>query len=268
MKIVVLGSHGMLGKDLIVALKDQEVFGYDRHQCDVTNPHQVSETLRALTPDIVINAAAYTKVDDAEDHEAMCRSVNVDGTQHIVDACKKIGAALVQISTGYVFDGKKEGYKEGDKKNPINAYGRSKADAEDIALSYPQTYLVRSSWLYGHHGKNFADTILEMAKSNDEIKIVSDQVGSPTYTKDLAQSIAELIQQPFYGIYHITNDGHCSWYQYAQAIVKIKGIGCEVIPVSTDELPRPAKRPASSILLNTKISPLRHWKLALQEYLQ
>jgi len=213
-------------------------------------------------PAIVINAAAYTDVDGCEDNREYAFSVNGIGPGNIAKACIEIDAMLVHFSTDYIFDGTKTEYREDDRPNPINAYGESKLLGEvSIAKNLENYRIIRTSWMYGSHGKNFVDTILTLSQQIPVVRVVNDQVGKPTYNVDLANKVPEIIScNP--GMYHITNDGQCSWYEFACAFIP------NAAPCSTDEFPRKAKRPAYSVLANTKTLPLRHWKEAVKEYIQ
>jgi dTDP-4-dehydrorhamnose reductase len=188
--------------------------------------------------------------------------VNGNGPGYIAQACAEVGAILVHFSSDYIFDGTKEEYREDDRPNPINAYGESKLLGEvSIAKNLGNYRIIRTSWMYGSQGKNFVDTILTLSSQIPVVRVVNDQVGKPTYTVDLANTIPEILScDP--GIYHITNDGQCSWYEFARAFIP------NAAPCSTDEFPRKAKRPAYSVLANTKTHPLRHWKEAVKEYIQ
>ena len=269
MKVLILGSKGMLGTDLVEVFKDEELYAYDIDEIDITDGAQVNDTIDEIRPECVINTAAYTDVDGAEDNKEVAFKVNAKAVEFIARACKKNGCVLVHISTDYVFDGlKKEGYNEDDIKNPINEYGYSKSKGEDYLIGVlDKYYLIRTSWLFGKNGKNFVNTILRIAKEKDELKVVNDQFGKPTYTKDLAKGIKSLFEKPF-GIYHITNEGSCSWFDFAQEIVKLKKFETKVIPIKSDEMKKAAKRPNYSILINNKTEKLREWRLALKDYLE
>ncbi len=267
MKILILGAKGMLGHDVVEVFKDHDLIITDKEEVDITNPDSL-ETAFNQNPDLVINCAAYTRVDDAEKEEELCRSINVTGAMYVAAACKKHDTILVHISSDYIFDGENtNGYDENAVANPISIYAKSKADAEPYILEVPKHYLVRSAWLYGTHGRNFVDTIRRLVNEKDELRIVNDQIGNPTYTKDLAQGIKELIGKP-YGIYHITNSGNCSWYEFAKAIAAELDSQIPIHPIPTTDYPTPATRPKVSILLNTKLPPLRHWSEALHDYMK
>jgi len=268
MKVLILGAKGMLGTDMQEAFTGYEVFPADADSVDITNRDAVIAKVEDVKPDIVVNCAAYTAVDKSETDEEEATRVNGQGTANVVAGCRLANATLVHISTDYVFDGKNDaGYKEDAKRNPINAYGRSKAAGELAVEGYEKLFLVRSSWTFGKRGNNFVETIRKLATDKKEITVVNDQFGSPTYTKDLAHAVARLVGQPFFGTYHITNEGTCSWYEFAAEIVKIAKLDCNVMPISTKDYGNPTPRPRTSILLNTKLPPLRPWRMALRAYL-
>lgn len=274
MKIVLFGASGMLGSDITNVLSvvpDFEVRGFDSHEVDITNTSQVLEALHIEKPNYVVNCAAYTNVDGAEEEEEMAMKVNGYSLHNISEACNEVDAHLIHFSTDYVFNGRNsEGYKEDDQTDPINTYGRSKLQGEEEITRYCKNYsIIRTSWLFGKNGKNFVETMRNLLLEKDEIKVVGDQVGSPTNTHDLAESILDMIQNGFAqgkNIYHRTNAGTCSWYEFAGEIKKIIGAECAILPCSSDEFPRPAKRPSCSILLNTKLPHLRDWKISLVDY--
>lgn len=271
MKILILGAKGMLGHDLVEEFsRKNQVYAFGREDLDLTNKKIVQEKILELKPDIVINSAAYTDVDGCEKNKALCFKVNGYAVGYLASICKKCNALLVHFSTDYVFDGKKkEGYKEEDKPNPINVYGQSKTLGEkELAKFTDKYYLIRSSWLFGKHGKNFVETMLNLAKDRDIIEVVNDQFGKPTYTKDLANRTKEIVEKKKeFGIYHVTNEGTTSWYGFAKKIFELAGIDIEVKPVSTEQFPRPARRPRYSALINTKLPKMRNWDEALKEYL-
>lgn len=264
-KTLILGAKGMLGRDLCTVFPDAIKWDYD--ELDITDKNLVFKKITSLKPSLVINAAAYTNVDGAESDKETAFRVNADAVGYIAEACNKINADLVHFSTDYVFDGKKKGYTEFDFKNPLNVYGASKAKGEELLMQHTKRYyLVRTCWLFGKHGKNFVDTIIRLARERDKLTIVKDQIGSPTFTKDLAEKVKELIGKP-YGIYNITNDGVCSWFGFASEIVKLKNLKVKILPMRSSQLKRPARRPKYSILLKTKLPAMRNWKDALHEYL-
>ena len=273
-KILILGSNGMLGHALQDAFAQFLPTCWDRDEIDIADQQKLEQKLLALQPDIIINAAAYTNVDKAEEEEELATLINGIAVGYIAKVAKQLGAVLVHFSTDYVFDGtKKEGYSETDQPNPINAYGRSKYRGEqELQKNHDQYYLVRTSWLYGPHGKNFVDTILTLASRQDTIKVVNDQRGKPTYTVDLAAAVKKLIdrQEPF-GIYHITNEtpeGGITWYEFAKKIVELKGLECEVVSCTTKEFPRPAKRPEHSGLKSSNNLLSTNWDLGVNAYLK
>lgn len=270
MKVIVTGAKGMLGTDLVkeLAKTDFEVIAWDYSDFDITNKNDMKKLILEK-PSIVINCAACTNVDLAETEKEKCASINIEGVKNLTLTCKECNSILVQISTDYVFDGNKESYDETDIKNPINYYGETKANGEDFIISNLKTYyIVRTSWLFGKNGKNFVDTISKLAKEKQELKVVDDQKGKPTFTKDLSGALIKLIsnKMPF-GIYHITNSGICSWFEFAKKIVELNKSNCIVKPCNTLDFPRPAKRPKFSVLNNNKFNLLRSWEGALKEYL-
>lgn len=259
-KTLIIGSNGMLGSDLCKVFPDAVKLTH--HDLDITDREQVIESILKIKPDVVINAAAYTNVDGCEDNKELAFQVNGYGPGYIAKACARAGAILVHFSTDYVFEGSKKEYVESDIPNPINVYGDSKLLGEKKIIENMNDYrIVRISWLFGIHGKNFVETMLKLSGEMDTVKVVNDQFGKPTYTMDLANKIREIIElDP--GIYHITNDGICSWYEFASSIID------NVVPCTSEEFPRKAKRPKYSVLVNTKTKPMRHWREALKDYLQ
>lgn len=258
-KTMILGAYGMLGHDLQRVFPEAECFG---KELDITEKESVIKTITASKPNVVINTAGYTDVDGCEDNVDHALSVNGEALAHIADACFEISAKLVHFSTDYVFDGGKQEYRESDTTNPINVYGRSKLLGEQNIMEHMEDYrIIRTSWLFGRHGKNFVDAMLGLSGQMDTVKVVNDQFGKPTYTVELAQKTAEIIDmEP--GIYHITNEGVCSWYEFASAIIP------NAVPCSSEEFIRKAKRPKYSVIVNTKTKSLRHWKDALNDYLK
>jgi len=228
-----------------------------------------------LRPDVVINCAAYTRVDDCETEQEKAFAVNATGVKNIALACRDRGILLVHISTDYVFDGtKQEPYREADETHPRSVYGQSKLAGENFVRTVLTRYvIIRSLWLYGRGGNNFVATIQKLAQEKKELRVVNDQTGTPTYTRDLAHAIKALIEGNPQGIYHIANQGTCTWYEFARRIVELTSSPANVIPISSDEINRPAKRPAYSVLDCSRFiqetgMELRHWDAALQEYLQ
>jgi len=268
MKVVLFGSEGMLGTELKLAFFNHDIACYDKKDLDITNYHKVYGLLERIKPDIVINSAAYTDVDGCETNIQLAISVNGIAVGNIARVCKKINAVLVYISTDYVFNGEnRRGYAEEDKPYPINVYGKSKLLGEsELRKNTDKFLIIRTSWLYGKNGKNFVKTVLSI-KAEEKLSVVNDQFGCPTYAKDFAQGIAKLINDNKSGIYHLTNGGKCNWYEFAKEIIHQSGRKNEITAISSSEIHRPARRPKTSILLNTKVPSLRHWKLALKSYL-
>ena len=260
----------MLGSDIVDELKGFELFPFDKNELDITNNKSVLNKITEIKPNFVINCAAYTDVDGSETNKETALQVNAYGAKNVAEACNKINAIMMHFSSDYVFDGTSEnGYKEDAEKNPISHYGYSKSLGEDLIIKSTKKYfIIRSSWLFGKNGKNFVEAILKKSNEN-EIKVVNDQLGSPTYTKDLAKATKEFLMQDYtYGIYHITNSGYCSWFEFAEEILKLVNSKAKVIPITSEELGRPAKRPKCSILLNTKFkNKLPFWNIALRRYL-
>jgi len=275
MKVLIIGSEGMLGHDLVDILSaENEVSTTTIDTLDITDIDKTIKTVMDINPDVVVHAAAFTDVDGSESNVDLAYNVNAIGTRNVAVACSQVDSALVYICTDYVFDGTKGSpYYEYDQTNPLGVYGKTKHLGEVyIRDTLNKFYIVRTSWLYGFHGPNFITTMLNLAKTNDSISVVDDQIGSPTYTVDLATAISQLIKKPSYGIYHVTNSEHCSWYDYAKEIFDIAGIDIEVKPVTTEEFPRPAPRPKYSVLENYNwkmegFPEIRSYKEALRDYM-
>ena len=277
MKILLLGHKGMLGSDLLLKLKiEHEVVGLDKEEIDIVSANECKDAIKEIEPDIVINAAAYTNVDGCETAKDECFAVNAEAVKNIAEACRDKNIHIVHFSTDYVFDGMaKQPYQEDHQCNPINTYGASKMAGERYLRSLSDNYiLIRTAWLYGIKGKNFVQTILEKVKTAKKLTVVDDQIGSPTYTKDLAAAVDLLIKQNAQGIFHITNRGSCSWYQFAVKILQEAGIhDIDVTPIKSDQLQRPAQRPAYSVLsmqkfIQTTGKTMQPWQLGLQAYLE
>ncbi len=280
-KIVVLGANGMLGTDLVEACRkafDSEIRGLvhtpEYSDLDIGRLDAAVRVIGSLSPDLVIHTAAYTDVDGCELDPDKAHLINAIGTRNVALACRKAGSALAYISTDYVFSGQgKAPYKEWEPAAPLSVYGISKWQGEKFVQQLcPRHFIIRTAWLYGRNGRNFVDTITRLGRERDHLRVVCDQQGSPTYTQDLAGKIVELVDGERYGIYHITNSGSCSWYDFACAIVGYQGMAVKVEPISTDEYPRPARRPAYSVLDNfylrlEGLKPLRPWQEALQAFL-
>lgn len=273
MRYLIVGAGGMLGSDLQSALAGRDVTAATRAELDVTDASAV--TAAVAGHDVVINAAAYTKVDDAESHEDAAYAVNATGARNLAAAAAAVGAKLVQISTDYVFDGSAtEPYAESTAVAPVSAYGRTKAAGERLALETHRdgTYIVRTAWLYGQHGPNFARTMLTLAGKLDTVAVVTDQVGQPTWTLDLAKQIVALLDSGApAGVYHGTASGQGSWFDFARAVFAGAGLDPErVTPTDSSAFVRPAPRPAYSVLghdawSDAGLSPMRDWRLALDE---
>ncbi|MBU2597649.1 MAG: dTDP-4-dehydrorhamnose reductase [Actinobacteria bacterium] len=275
MKILITGSKGQLGSELVELLsKDNEVYGFGHEELDITDKNCVIEIISKIVPDIIIHSAAFTNVDGCESNIKTAFDVNIIGTGNVAMASKKNKSKMVYISTDYIFDGKKNSpYLESDIPNPVSIYGISKYGGELVGKHFLDNFfIVRTSWLYGKRGKNFVNTILDIAKDKKELRVINDQVGSPTYVPDLAKAISALISTKYYGIYHITNSGECSWYEFTKKILKYAEIkDVKVIPISTEELNRPAPRPKYSVLANLNlekrgIHKMRNWDLALKDF--
>lgn len=282
-RVLIVGSKGMLAQAISKhAPANAEVTGLDLPDLDITDAEQVGSVVERIRPDVIINCAAYTNVDGAESNEELATRVNGEGVANLAAAAAGTGAVLVHVSTDYVFSGEKvEPYTEVDTPGPLSAYGRSKLAGEKAILdSPPETfYIVRTSWLYGSGGRNFVETMLRLARERDELRVVADQVGSPTFTEDLARGINTLLEAAAdSGIYHFSNSGTCSWHGFAEEIVRQARerwpdvIAERVVPIRTDEYPLPAPRPKNSVLSLKKyidatgiVPP--EWKDALRRYL-
>ena len=273
MRFLITGASGMLGRDLQVALAGREVTALSRSDLDITDHAAVRAAV--ADHDVVINAAAYTKVDDAESHERDAAMVNAVGAGHIAQATAEEGALLVQLSTDYVFDGTATSpYDEEAPMRPASAYGRTKADGERRALdANPEgTFIVRTAWLYGEHGPNFARTMLALGSERPEVSVVTDQLGQPTWTMDLARQIVALVDSDApVGIYHGTAGGEATWFDFAREVFARGGLDPDkVTPTTSTAFVRPAPRPAYSVLGHTAwseagLSPMRDWRVALRE---
>ena len=285
--ILLTGAKGLLGQAISQILSDSpeiKLIVTDRTELDITRKESVALAFSRFKPSIVINCAAYTNVNRAEEEKEPAFFVNAGGVFNLATASKEVGAVLIHFSTDYVFSGdKKDGYKEDDEaSNPLNAYGASKLEGEKNLLSIsPKFYLVRTSWLFGTGGKCFPETMIRLAEEKKELRVVCDQYGKPTYTGDLAQAVVNHFvlsrgkTKPPFGVYHLTNSGVTNWYEFAREIIKNYGAMRSwpkenypnIIPVASDEFLSPAKRPAFSVLQNAKLSPLRSWQEALKDYL-
>jgi|YelNatPaOPRAMG01_1025707.scaffolds.fasta_scaffold05647_5 dTDP-4-dehydrorhamnose reductase len=277
-RIVITGAGGMLATAVENALRhDFEVIALTEQQLDITRMDAVTQMTKDIKPNIIINAAAYTNVDKCEKEYEIARLVNGIAVGYLAKAAQSINAGIIHISTDYIFDGEKDGpYTEEDRPNPISMYGLSKLIGEQELLKYTSNYIIlRTQWLYGENGKNFVDTIIQLAQEKDELQVVDDQYGSPTYTKDLAFMIKWFVEHPDIKgrILNFSNEGIVSWFGFAKQILKLAGIKTNVVPVDSNAFPRPAKRPHNSALDKTAIKRLtsldiRPWYDALYEYIK
>ena len=277
MKVLVTGVKGQLGYDVVNELEKRglEAFGVDIQEMDITDADSVKSVILEAAPDAVIHCAAYTAVDAAEDNQEICRKVNADGTQNIADMCKLLDIPMIYISTDYVFDGQGERpWMPDDDRAPLNVYGQTKYEGElAVQNTLDKYFIVRIAWVFGVNGKNFIKTMLNLGKTRDHLTVVNDQFGSPTYTYDLARRLVDMIQTDKYGIYHATNEGICTWYEFACEIFKQAGLKVEVTPVTSDQYPAKAKRPSNSRMSKDKLEEngfdrLPTWQDALGRYLK
>jgi dTDP-4-dehydrorhamnose reductase len=277
MKVLVTGVKGQLGYDVVNELKKRniEAVGVDIDEMDITDASSVDKVIKEASPDAVIHCAAYTAVDAAEDNVDICRKVNKDGTQNIANVCKELDIKMIYISTDYVFDG--EGtrpWEPDDKPDPLNVYGLTKYEGEVAVTSTLSKYfIVRIAWVFGVNGKNFIKTMLNLAKTHDSLTVVNDQFGSPTYTYDLARLLVDMVLTDKYGIYHATNEGIITWYDFACQIFKTAGLNVKVSPVPASEYPAKAKRPSNSRMSKQKLVDngfelLPTWQDALERYIK
>jgi dTDP-4-dehydrorhamnose reductase len=252
MKVLVTGADGQLGYDVVKKLEELDIehIGVDKEDFDLTNEKETKEFILDYQPDVIIHCAAYTDVDQAEVERELCYQVNVNGTRYVAEATKELDAKMLYISTDYVFDGQgEEPFEVTDEPNPINYYGETKYQGEqEVQKLLDKFFIVRTSWVFGEHGDNFVKTMLKLGKERDEISVVADQYGSPTYTVDLAELIVEMIRTDKYGIYHATNDGFCSWYEFAKEIFKAADLDIDLKPVCSDKFKTIADRPRNSRL--------------------
>jgi len=277
--VVVLGGRGMLGRDLVCALRADSAFGRvevaDLPEVDITQPDALAEYVGSVRPALVVNCAAYTDVDGCERNPERAHVVNAVGAANVAVAAAAAGAHLVHISTDFVFDGLKgESYVEDDPPAPLSVYGRSKLEGERlVAAAGGRWTVVRTAWLYGRHGDNFVDTVLRRAQEGRELMGVIDQVGSPTWTRDLALALIAVVKRGARGFLHAANEGLCSRYEQMRHILDCAGVKIEVRPVDSSAFPRPARVPANSALSSAKLRAvtghaMRHWRDALREYVQ
>lgn len=278
MKVLVTGVKGQLGYDVVRELQKRghEAVGVDIDEMDITDAAAVERVMTEVQPDAVIHCSAYTAVDRAEEDIEMCRRVNVDGTENIAKICKKLDCKMLYLSTDYIFSGDGERpWEPDDEASPLNAYGQSKYDGELALKKYVEKYfIVRISWVFGINGNNFIKTMLRLGRENGAVKVVDDQIGSPTYTYDLARLLVDMIESDRYGAYHATNEGICSWYEFAKEIFRAAGMdNVSVTPVKSGEFPVKAKRPKNSRMSKEKLvtngfSLLPAWQDAVARYIK
>ncbi len=277
MKVLVTGVAGQLGYDVIKELESHQIeyLGVDRDTMDLTDENAVREVITNFGPDAVIHCAAYTAVDKAEDDVEACRKVNVDGTRYIAEVCREINAKMVYISTDYVFPGTGEQFYEVDDiKGPQNVYGQSKYDGElEVQRLLEKYFIVRISWVFGINGNNFIKTMLRLGETRNALTVVADQIGSPTYTYDLAKLLVEMVENEQYGVYHAHNEGVCSWAEFATEIFKQANLNVTVIPVPSTEYPTRAARPLNSRMSTARLTEkgfglLPIWQDALKRYIR
>jgi len=276
MKVLVTGFKGQLGYDVIKVLESRNILckGVDLDDFDLTDEKDVSDYVRRYAPTVVIHCAAYTAVDKSEDNKEVSNAVNISGTENLAKICKEIHAKMMYISTDYVFGGTGDRpYEVDDPKNPQSQYGYSKSMGEERVKEYlSEYYIVRTAWVFGINGNNFVKTMIRLGKEKDEISVVNDQIGSPTYTFDLARLLCDMIVTDKYGIFHATNEGYISWYEFACAIINEAGLKAKIIPVTSDQFPTKAVRPQNSRLSKDKLDQsgfgrLPAWQDALKRYI-
>ncbi len=276
-RCLVTGAKGLLGTELVRWLRQEgeEVIGWDLPEHDITDVDKTISDMHRVGPQVVFHLAAWTDVDGCEQNPAKATAVNTQGTWTVALGSTEVKARMVYLSTDYVFDGKAtKPYDEREKPNPLSVYGRSKLMGEKAVMrSAAEFYIVRTSGLYGRHGKNFVDTIIDIGRKQGQIKVVTDQVSSPTYAPDLCEPLYKLVRLAKPGVYHLTNSGQCSWFDFAKKIVELAGFRCEVLPTTAAELGRPAPRPSFSVLENRNYKRkfgrlLRPWQEALAEYIR
>lgn len=278
MKVLVTGVKGQLGYDVVRELQKRghEAVGVDIDEMDITDAAAVERVITQTKPEAVIHCSAYTAVDRAEDDIEICRRVNVDGTENVAKICKKADCKMLYLSTDYIFSGDGERpWEPDDEASPLNAYGQSKYDGELALKKYVDKYfIVRISWVFGINGNNFIKTMLRLGRENGAVKVVDDQIGSPTYTYDLARLLVDMIESDRYGAYHATNEGICSWYEFAKEIFRAAGMNdVFVTPVKSGEFPVKAKRPKNSRMSKEKLvangfSLLPAWQDAVARYIK
>lgn len=276
MRVLVTGSNGQLGHDMLLCLNDNniECQGIDKVDLDLSNRAATSKFIQNYCPDVLIHCAAFTNVDLAEQEFENCFASNVEATANIALQCKQIGSKMVYISTDYIFSGEEmKPYDTDDLPNPLSVYGRTKLLGEKKVIEHvDEHFIVRTSWAFGKNGNNFVDTMLRLGREKDVVDVVCDQIGSPTYTKDLARFISELIKTSKYGVYHATNEGYCSWAEFAEEIFKQAGLKTKVNHITSDQYPTIVKRPKNSMLSKSSIEKFDFqrfpkWEEALNRYL-
>ena len=276
MRVLVTGVKGQLGYDVMneLAKRGHEGIGVDIQEMDITDAASVERVITEAAPDAVIHCAAYTAVDAAEDNVDLCRRVNAGGTENIAKVCKSLNCKMMYISTDYVFNGQgTRPWEPDDAREPLNVYGQTKYEGELAVEALEKFFLVRIAWVFGVNGKNFIKTMLNLGKTRDHLTVVADQIGSPTYTYDLARLLVDMIETDKYGRYHATNEGLCSWYEFACEIFKQAGMNVTVSPVTSDQYPAKAKRPMNSRMDKYKLDEmgfkrLPSWQDALGRYLK
>lgn len=277
MKFFITGVNGQLGYDVKRELLERgytDILAPTRVDLDITNEDAVKKMIREYRPSVIFHCAAYTAVDKAEEEQEKCYQVNVLGTKYLTEAAKEVGAKIIYISTDYVFDGTKEGiYQIEDKVNPVNYYGKTKYLGENFIREYDNHIIVRISWVFGINGKNFIRTMLNLAESHKELNVVCDQIGSPTYTKDLAGLLVNMFLSNVKGLYHVTNEGYCSWYEFAEFIFKESRKKVKVHPILTKDYKTIAKRPLNSKLSKESLDDigmkrLPEWQDAVKRYIR
>ena len=276
MKLLVTGVKGQLGHDIVNECKEKniEAVGVDIEEMDITDAKKVAEVIKEGNYDAVIHCAAWTAVDKAEDEVELCTKVNVDGTRNIANICKELDIPMMYFSTDYVFDGQGETeWKEYDERDPLNVYGQTKYEGELAVEALEKHFIVRIAWVFGVNGNNFIKTMLRLGKERGAVSVVNDQIGSPTYTYDLSKLVVDMIQTDKYGIYHATNEGLCSWYEFACEIFKQAGMSVEVTPVDSNAFPAKAKRQNNSRMSKAMLDKngfehLPTWQDALSRYLK
>ena len=274
--ILVTGSTGQLGSDVVKELlkRGYSTLSPNRSEFNLCSEDSIRNYILNSNCEAIVHCAAYTQVDKAEDEKDLCIKINATATKHIVKCAKILDIPMIYISTDYVFDGTKDGeYTENDETNPINIYGESKLAGEKYVQEIlDKYYIVRTSWVFNINGKNFIETMLRLSKTNNQLSIVNDQIGSPTYTRDLSRLLVDMLETNKYGLYHATNEGYCSWYEFANTIFKLANINIDIKAINSNEYASRAKRPLNSKLSKDKLieygfKPLPHWEDALKDYL-